>query len=199
VTRWLPELVAVVCLAALVALTIAANANTATLDPDREHWRKHGCKRPVHGNQHRRVLRHVYRYTHRGGDYRAARVTRSDRHRLLRLRECAPTREGHYRRLRRVVARKRTWAFHQRIDRVTPFGEWAIPSYIVMCESGGNYRAWNQGGSDASGAYQFLGSSWRAWGGGRYASAAAHAAPWAQHLVAARYYRAAGTGPWECA
>src|ERR687898_656867 len=43
-------------------------------------------------------------------------------------------------------------------------GPYAIPTYIVMCESGGNYRALNPS-SGAGGAYQILPSTWRAYGG----------------------------------
>ena len=34
------------------------------------------------------------------------------------------------------------------------YGEWAIPAYIVMCESGGHWNAYNQSG--ASGPYQIM-------------------------------------------
>jgi hypothetical protein len=43
VTRWLPEIVAAVCLAALIALTIAANANAHFTSG----CRKNPCKRHV--------------------------------------------------------------------------------------------------------------------------------------------------------
>ena len=43
-------------------------------------------------------------------------------------------------------------------------GPYAIPTYIVICESGGNYRALNPS-SVAGGAYQILPSTWRAYGG----------------------------------
>jgi len=44
-------------------------------------------------------------------------------------------------------------------------GKWAIPTAIVMCESGGNYHAVNAGGSGAGGAYQIMPSTWAAHGG----------------------------------
>src|SRR4029077_17777237 len=44
-------------------------------------------------------------------------------------------------------------------------GPYSIPTYIVMCESGGNYHALNPS-SGAGGAYQILPSTWRAYGGG---------------------------------
>ena len=43
-------------------------------------------------------------------------------------------------------------------------GDWAIPSAIVMCESGGNFGAVNPS-SGAGGAYQILPSTWRLYGG----------------------------------
>lgn len=172
---------------------------TATPAPPPTYWERNGCSQGVKQAKYRRALRRVYRFTDAGGNYRAARVTKKARERLERRRKCAYSKKARSNMRRATKERAKSWRFHRKIDRLTPFGEWAIPAYIVMCESGGNYRAWNQSGSDASGAYQFLGSSWRAWGGGRYASAAAYAPPWAQHIVAARYYRAAGTSPWECA
>ena len=43
-------------------------------------------------------------------------------------------------------------------------GPYSIPTYIVICESGGNYQALNAS-SGAGGAYQILPSTWRAYGG----------------------------------
>src|SRR5262249_9542806 len=43
-------------------------------------------------------------------------------------------------------------------------GPYSIPTYIVMCESGGNYHAVNPS-SGAGGAYQILPSTWAAYGG----------------------------------
>lgn len=37
---------------------------------------------------------------------------------------------------------------------LTPYNGWAIPEYIVMCESGGDWEAWNPSG--AAGAYQLM-------------------------------------------
>lgn len=75
-------------------------------------------------------------------------------------------------------------------------GPFAIPTYIVMCESGGNYRALNPS-SMAGGAYQIIPSTWKAYGGeGPYA----HLAPKAeQDRIAAIIWREDGPGAWSCA
>lgn len=72
-------------------------------------------------------------------------------------------------------------------------GRWAIPRYIVMCESGGNYRALNPSG--AGGAYQIMPATWHRYGG----TGAPHlAAPAEQDRIAGRIYAAEGAGPWTC-
>jgi peptidoglycan hydrolase CwlO-like protein len=75
-------------------------------------------------------------------------------------------------------------------------GPYAIPTYIVICESGGNYRALNPS-SMAGGAYQIIPSTWRAYGGeGRYAHVASKAE---QDRIAAIIWREDGPGAWSCA
>lgn len=72
-------------------------------------------------------------------------------------------------------------------------GKWAIPSYIVRCESGGNYRALNPSG--AGGAYQIMPGTWTAYGG----TGSPHTAPPAeQDRIAAKIYAAEGSSPWVC-
>lgn len=73
-------------------------------------------------------------------------------------------------------------------------GRWSIPSYIVQCESGGNYRALNPSG--AGGAYQIMPGTWSAYGGSNVAPQ--NASPAEQDAVAARIYRAQGAAPWVC-
>lgn len=93
----------------------------------------------------------------------------------------------------------------RRIDEVTPYGAWAIPGYIVSCESGGDFRAYNPGyepngpGSGPGGAYQIIQQTWYAYGGGRWSSSARYAPPLAQHIVAGRIWDAVGTSAWACA
>jgi len=81
--------------------------------------------------------------------------------------------------------------------RYTPYegpggSRWAIPYYIVSCESGGDYGAVN-GSSGARGAYQMMPSTYAA-----YCSAC----DWSkadQDRAAYVLYREQGGGPWACA
>jgi peptidoglycan hydrolase CwlO-like protein len=74
-------------------------------------------------------------------------------------------------------------------------GPYSIPTYIVMCESGGNYHALNSS-SGAGGAYQILPSTWRAYGG----QGAPQDAPKAeQDRIAAEIWRDSGPSAWSCA
>jgi septal ring factor EnvC (AmiA/AmiB activator) len=74
-------------------------------------------------------------------------------------------------------------------------GPYAIPTYIVMCESGGNYAALNPS-SGAGGAYQILPSTWRAYGG----SGPPHQASKAeQDRIAGLIWADVGPSAWSCA
>jgi septal ring factor EnvC (AmiA/AmiB activator) len=74
-------------------------------------------------------------------------------------------------------------------------GPYSIPTYIVMCESGGNYSALNPS-SGAGGAYQILPSTWDLYGG----EGAPHEAPKAeQDRIAAEIWADSGGGAWVCA
>jgi peptidoglycan hydrolase CwlO-like protein len=74
-------------------------------------------------------------------------------------------------------------------------GPYSIPTYIVMCESGGNYHALNSS-SGAGGAYQILPSTWAAYGG----QGAPQNAPKAeQDRIAAEIWRDSGPSAWSCA
>jgi len=74
-------------------------------------------------------------------------------------------------------------------------GDWAIPSAIVMCESGGNYGAVNPG-SGAGGAYQILPSTWQLYGGSGLPQ---NASPAEQNRIAALIWADSGASAWECA
>jgi septal ring factor EnvC (AmiA/AmiB activator) len=74
-------------------------------------------------------------------------------------------------------------------------GPYAIPTYIVMCESGGNYAALNPS-SGAGGAYQILPSTWHAYG----AQGLPHQASKAeQDRIAAMIWADSGPSAWSCA
>lgn len=93
------------------------------------------------------------------------------------------------------AARKRA---ARRAASCTPYGKWAIPAYIVMRESGGSRTARNAT-STAGGYYQFIDSTWYAYGGTRYNdSHPAAVAPAAeQHCVAHRAWAGgSGSGHW---
>jgi peptidoglycan hydrolase CwlO-like protein len=74
-------------------------------------------------------------------------------------------------------------------------GPYSIPTYIVMCESGGNYSALNPT-SGAGGAYQILPSTWELYGG----QGAPHEASKAeQDRIAAEIWADSGASAWVCA
>jgi peptidoglycan hydrolase CwlO-like protein len=73
-------------------------------------------------------------------------------------------------------------------------GPYAIPTYIVMCESGGNYHTLNPS-SGAGGAYQILPSTWRAYGGEGLPQNAPKAE---QDRIAAMIWRDSGPSAWSC-
>ncbi|MGK2956641.1 MAG: transglycosylase family protein [Solirubrobacterales bacterium] len=73
-------------------------------------------------------------------------------------------------------------------------GPYSIPTYIVMCESGGNYAALNPS-SGAGGAYQIIPSTWEAYGGTGLPNEASKAE---QDRIAALIYADSGTSPWVC-
>jgi septal ring factor EnvC (AmiA/AmiB activator) len=74
-------------------------------------------------------------------------------------------------------------------------GPYSIPTYIVMCESGGNYSALNPS-SGAGGAYQILPSTWDLYDG----KGAPHEAPKAeQDRIAAEIWADSGGSAWVCA
>ncbi len=72
-------------------------------------------------------------------------------------------------------------------------GPYAIPTYIVMCESGGDYSALNPSG--AGGAYQIMPETWEAYGGTGLPNEASKAE---QDRIAALIYADSGTAPWVC-
>jgi septal ring factor EnvC (AmiA/AmiB activator) len=74
-------------------------------------------------------------------------------------------------------------------------GPYAIPTYVVMCESGGNYGAVNPS-SGAGGAYQILPSTWAAYGGKGLPQDAPKAE---QDRIAGEIWADSGGSAWVCA
>jgi len=73
-------------------------------------------------------------------------------------------------------------------------GPYAIPAYIVMCESGGNYGALNPS-SGAGGAYQILPSTWELYGGEGEPQNAPKAE---QDRIAGEIWADSGPSAWVC-
>jgi septal ring factor EnvC (AmiA/AmiB activator) len=73
-------------------------------------------------------------------------------------------------------------------------GPYSIPTYIVMCESGGNYSALNPS-SGAGGAYQILPSTWELYGGQGEPQNAPKAE---QDRIAREIWEDSGPSAWVC-
>jgi septal ring factor EnvC (AmiA/AmiB activator) len=73
-------------------------------------------------------------------------------------------------------------------------GPYSIPTYIVMCESGGDYGAVNPS-SGAGGAYQILPSTWELYGG---EGAPQDASKAEQDRIAAEIWADSGPSAWVC-
>ena len=73
-------------------------------------------------------------------------------------------------------------------------GPYSIPTYIVMCESGGDYGAVNPS-SGAGGAYQVLPSTWELYGGKGEPQNASKAE---QDRIASEIWADSGTSAWVC-
>jgi septal ring factor EnvC (AmiA/AmiB activator) len=73
-------------------------------------------------------------------------------------------------------------------------GPYSIPTYIVMCESGGDYGAVNPS-SGAGGAYQILPSTWELYGGQGEPQSASKAE---QDRIAAEIWADSGPSAWVC-
>ncbi len=73
-------------------------------------------------------------------------------------------------------------------------GPYSIPTYIVICESGGDYGAVNAS-SGAGGAYQILPSTWALYGG---EGAPQDASKEEQDQIAAEIWADSGASAWVC-
>lgn len=80
---------------------------------------------------------------------------------------------------------------------VTPYGVWAIPAAIVMCESHGQNLPPN--GAGASGYYQIIPSTWASYGGKAFAPEAYLSSKYGQDVIASRIWdHGNGAGQWVC-
>lgn len=188
------------------AITVSTNAQSPApvLQPDLAAAVKQKPKPKVDPCpsrwDHRRLLRKVVRFSNSNGDYRAHPIIKGKK-KLIEMRKCA-RKKGHKAALKQMrhdwKNRMKRWRFHRYIDKITPYGKYAIPSYIVFRESRGDRCAGNPA-STAGGYYQFLNTTWTAYGGTNYPRyRPAQCAPaWEQHVVAARAWAGgAGSSHW---
>lgn len=198
--------IAIAVIVVLLAITAVVNAQesapapapsptpTATPAPKPKplaRWQKNGCDSYVKVSTYRKSLKRKMRYRIVNGDFRAHRYRSKNSRKLGELRECARTNKTRKSMLKIHHRRKKQWRWVAYIDRITPYGKWAIPPYIVMCESGGAWSAYNPSG--ASGPYQLLG-----WGAPMPANTTARQAT--HHRIAARLWAGGrGASHWVCA
>ena len=97
---------------------------------------------------------------------------------------------------RRWREAKKDYFRHRRymreLEALTPYGPWAIPEYVVMCESGGDWSAVNPS-SGAAGAYQLLPSTYYG---------VCRSCNWShldQHRAARAVWERSGGSEWVCA
>jgi hypothetical protein len=143
-----------------------------------------------HGN--RAAGRDIVRDGRIGPNQRLHRVTRCGRVRRYRDQLIQLHTVPRYPTLRRIAvppARPPAGVKTPSVDGTEGSGGWAIPEYIVMCESGGNYNASNPSG--AYGAYQIMPGTAQAYG-------CDLSTPAGQDRCAARIYAAQGASPWVC-
>lgn len=131
--------------------------------------------------------------------YRGTRdVSRTEQHMVSHIVQCErfPRSERYVAGiLKRVKAR---WKERRYEDSITPYGEWAIPGYIVYCES--TYENQPPNSAGASGYYQIVPSTWAAYGGLAYAPQAYLSSKTGQDVIAGRIWAGgAGASQWTCA
>ena len=144
----------------VLLLIVAALADAAPDDPapvtTAPVAQAEPCK-VVTWKRYGRAVKRTWRYSHRNGDFRAgAKPKARGQRRLGRMRRhCDPRAEREAKMLRHVQRRRAEWRFHARIDRLTPYGPWAIPVPIVRCEGGVNgWNVRNREDGIANGPYQ---------------------------------------------
>lgn len=132
--------------------------------------------------------------------YRRTSVSKAAHEKLAAMHVCQHGYRGRVAVGRFHASYKSERTIRRQTDAVTPFGAWAIPAYIVMCESHGSFTVVNTSNPNRpAGAYQIITGTWQGFGGGAWAQTADAAPPLAQHIVAGRIWRAHGSAPWACA
>lgn len=128
--------------------------------------------------------------------YRRDNVSRRALWKMARDRKCARSPKA----ARNMGAFQRSQSRQRRerrlLDAVTPFvgpdgRRWAIPWYIVACESGGRWDAYNPSG--AAGPYQIMAMHGRPFPANTTATRLRH------HQIARNLYLSQGSRPWVCA
>lgn len=128
----------------LVALPAAATPNS----PKERQVLGDSCQPRYTRADFHRVAHRVF-----DGKHPATRFERTTLRKVVRC-QTAP------RKSRPIIRRHREryrnlHLYRLEVDRLTPYGRWAIPGYIVACESHGSWSAYNPSG--ALGPYQLLG------------------------------------------
>ena len=154
------------------------------------------------GRRLQRTARRRPRRNRRGARSGRGRRRRSCSRSPPPARPRSPTLKAQIGELGRATSRrpKRAEAERKRAEAEDEVGRWlggpySIPTYIVMCESGGNYGAVNPS-SGAGGAYQILPSTWELYGGQGEPQNAPKAE---QDRIAAEIWADSGAGAWVCA
>lgn len=184
-------LVAIVAIVGVVATSTSAEdvpAATTQTTPDPAQAARPSC--PT-AHQHNVLVRRTFRYSTAGGNFVARPVGKHKVKRLGSMRSCAKhigEKNKHRVELRYYRSQARTWRWVHHIDVITPYGKWAIPPVIVMCESGGLW--WKSNPSGARGPYELLGHG-EPWPANTSQAQAEH------HEIAHELYDSAGTSPWN--
>lgn len=183
--RYLLVLAAMVTALAVAAAPAAADYSDCSRKLERsysKHYKKvakkHGTRAPGRNIREDGVLFRKVRFDATCGELRRSR---SQLKRLL-----APP---YYTLVTNNVPPAQPPAGVQSAEQTGVYNGWAIPEYIVMCESGGNYNAQNPSG--AYGAYQIMPGTASAYG-------CDLSTPGGQDRCAAKIYAAQGASPWVC-
>lgn len=178
-------------IALAVVMMTAAIATPAQAQPHHsvcaKAWAVRAAVKKQHG--HRAPGRNICRFGVKHSNGRVVKATYSQKKRyLFQLRRlAAPGTSPRYPR------QKPAGVMSVRVGYVLPYR-------VVMCESGGDWRAVNHSNPNRpAGAYQIITSTWLGHGGGAFAPTADQATPEEQNIVARRIWRGgAGAGQWEC-